>query len=195
MRRKRRAAIDAIFCNDSPERLPFVGPPTLDELEVEGVDIFSNTVAQWALCSLLPVVSLTHETTLFLQSLRHQGRLSDSLLEQVANKVLRDIARYVYAQHVSRQPAFNYPDHLGQIAFAYGIVNKIFIPEQVAMIRFDHGDTPESFVQEYWNPEWLAVLLQKIDTAMPAEEDASLKIPLTSGTHLDDPHPCCDCGS
>ena len=96
---------------------------------------------------------------------------------------------------VSRQPAFNYPDHLGQIAFAYGIVNKIFIPEQVAMIRFDHGDTPESFVQEYWNPEWLAVLLQKIDTAMPAEEDASLKIPLTSGTHLDDPHPCCDCGS
>lgn len=49
-----------------------------------------------------------------------------------------------------------YADHIWDDQYlAWGLEKNIFSPEQLQLIRFDHGDTSESYVKQYGNPTLL----------------------------------------
>lgn len=54
------------------------------------------------------------------------------------------------------------PDHTFPEVFAYGIYNNIYTDKEIKSIRFDHGDTSETFVKSYYEADLVEKLRHKV---------------------------------
>lgn len=69
-------------------------------------------------------------------------------LHQAVHGRLCEMGRASYDEH----RAGEHPDHTrSPEAFAYALLHNVFTPREEYRIRFDHGDTKESFIRSYEN--------------------------------------------
>jgi hypothetical protein len=75
------------------------------------------------------------------------GVLSEGEVREILGKKLKRAGRACFEDHLERG---TYPDHTSWPgAFAYALRESEFSPEEMEKIRFDHGDTVETFIQGY----------------------------------------------
>ncbi len=66
-------------------------------------------------------------------------------LGRAVHEAICAIGRECFAWH-RRNPEYNYPDHsLSPLALGYAIKHRALTDEEVASIRFDHGETAEGY--------------------------------------------------
>ncbi|OHA80874.1 MAG: hypothetical protein A2675_02150 [Candidatus Yonathbacteria bacterium RIFCSPHIGHO2_01_FULL_51_10] len=82
--------------------------------------------------------------------LLEEGTISRDILLKAADQKLRKVGRTAYVQHITSMVQSTYtiwPDHtLSAEAFAYALAHGEFTKNEERRIRFDHGDTIESFI-------------------------------------------------
>lgn len=76
------------------------------------------------------------------------GIVTDSDLDSALTSGIERVAKW-QLKRLRKQNI--HPDHLYPVEiFAYGI-EKVFSQSEISRIKFDHGETPESFVKTYGN--------------------------------------------
>lgn len=100
----------------------------------------------------LSFISFDIEARRNLKSLKYaysNGIVSNDDLDSSLEEGITRTAKWLY-NRMRRQKIT--PDHLYPVEiFAYGI-EKVFSETEKKRIRFDHGETPDSFVKDYGNP-------------------------------------------
>ena len=83
------------------------------------------------------------------------GILSEIKVREILDKKLKRSGRTCFEDHLSRG---TYPDHtFWPEALAYAIREGEFSTEEIARIRFDHGDNAETFIKGYGENNLLEV--------------------------------------
>lgn len=99
-------------------------------------------------CSL----HLSKPDRIALATLFKEGFIQEDDLKFEADRKLREIGRACYAEHVASSSGSYriWPDHtFSPEAFAYALAKGEFTRSEKWQIRFDHGDTEESFIKQY----------------------------------------------
>ena len=121
-------------------------------------DIIRREVSGMNLNSVHDLIKYSIKDRMVLSALHKARILNDSDFEiyiklaalETADK---DYERIKYDQTHPTAPttrANPFPDHLQYPEyFAYALAQKHFDPEELKKIKFDHGETPESFVKSY----------------------------------------------
>ena len=119
-----------------------------------------------------------HDTIQFLYG---KKIITDTDIERAIEKAVINEAKGDYNHVLSKRA---YPDHVARPEFlAYAISNGSLTSEQVAKIKFDHGENPESFCQLYGRKNLLTELREEMLNPKPLP-----------AIHLDDAeHPVCNC--
>ena len=89
--------------------------------------------------------------------------------------MLKIASTYFYERLFERIP----PDHWFPNELAYALYKNERLRREAKKIKFDHGDTLETFIESYYTPNLLNILYQKL---MKKEKKL---------TGYFDPHPAC----
>ncbi|MFB0965636.1 MAG: hypothetical protein QMC36_08390 [Patescibacteria group bacterium] len=109
--------------------------------------------------------------------------------------VSREEIRKIFSKKIVERAWFayygaiqTYADHIYVEEYlAWGLENGMFSKEEVSKIRFDHGDTPESYVRDYGRKDLLDAM---VDRFIHPQSDLS-RIRKSVSSVVDDC--CCDC--
>lgn len=113
------------------------------------------------------------------------GFVGEEEVKAALHRALIKMARECYTQHRKGQ----YPDHTkNPCALAYGLVHKAFSPREVRKIRFDHGDTIESFIASFGCEDGGGRYLDKVFEQLTAEPKP---VPSHSGCSFCQEHGTC----
>jgi hypothetical protein len=125
-----------------------------------------------------------------LNSFKDQGVIDNAGLEKAIESMVFREATTDYTNHVGGNYLFRYPDHfLHPEFFAYALQKGIFSRSELKKIRFDHGETIESYCQKYGRENLLGELTEELFV-----KPEPLSAIMSSGSDGDwDPHWVCDC--
>jgi len=100
-----------------------------------------------------------------LALLHDNGILDNPSIERVLKNIVITQAKKDYSYVVTKR---NHPDHVAMPeCLAYAIQHKIFSPEEITRIPFDHAETPEIFCQTYGKENLLTSLRENLLNPKP----------------------------
>ena len=99
-----------------------------------------------------------------LHFLHIQGIIDDSSIEAALEEAVFRQARKDYAVMTAKgRPYTIYADHVGSPeCLAYALSKGTFSQEEIKAIRFDHGDSAESFPRTYGKENLLSLLREEL---------------------------------
>ena len=130
-----------------------------------------------------PDGSVTPFYPIFCATTPEWGVVTDEEIRSLIRKKLEKYARSAYAVATVRAADHIYDEQY----LAWGLREGIFSPDEISKIRFDHGDTPESYARDYGQGDLLSEFVERMKH--PYSE-----LPLLTSwvsTAVDDC--CCDC--
>lgn len=115
-----------------------------------------------------------------LNVLYKNGILQDDKLKLALEKIVINTAKMDYNILIKNG---NYADHAySPECFAYAIQKKIFSDKELKKIKFDHGETLESFPKEYSDKNLIGNLKRQLLSPRPISKSKS---------HCDEHCTCC----
>lgn len=105
-----------------------------------------------------PDGSVTPFYPVFCATTPEWGVITD---EEIRGLVRKKLEKYARSAHVVA--TVRAADHIyGEEYLAWGLQEGIFSPDEISDIRFDHGDTPESYVRDYGQGDLLSKFVDRL---------------------------------
>lgn len=136
----------------------------LDEVK----DLVLNELEKTSIFSITYAMEKNERKLLIF--LYHNKIITSSDLNSSLEKAVINEAKDNYRFLTGKQNLIHkeYPDHLAYPeCLAYAIEKKIFSDLELKKIKFDHGETPDSFVKDYRSKDLIPWLRKKLLTAQP----------------------------
>lgn len=109
------------------------------------------------------------ENHLILNFLHDNKFIHNSEIDSILEELVINEAKRGYSILTKNLHSFQkYPDHLDYPeCFAYAIQNKTFLDKELKKIKFDHGETSDSFVKLYSHKNLLNELKEELLNPKP----------------------------